>query len=186
MTVTGFVVGEPWPYPLRGEGMQALLHPGPEAIELMLVVSIRRPSDDEVTALRERPLRLALLPSPPLVWLLLSAEGLTRDAPYAIGLNAETDRVALLAAARKAHLWAQGTRGLVSITVVDYSGRKIRVLRIVSCTSLWFQTLADALVSADRPLSQSDYDAAIDRDLRRWPATADMLAAATVVEIGGR
>ncbi len=184
--VLALSVGTPWPHSLPGEGMQAELRPAAGGLAVWLVVVIDQPSSDEVHAMRKRPLRLGLLPSDPIIWFLLSTEGLSRDAPYAIGLYDERRRSALIAAARQAQMWSEGTRGSVTVPLVDFSDNKIQVLRVISYSAAWFQTLADALVASDRPLSRSDYDAAIDRDQRRWPSTADMLAAATITEIGGR
>ncbi len=71
----------------------------------MLVAAIERPSAAELAAMRRRPLRLALLPSPPLVWFVLATEGLSLDAPYGVGLHTDAHRAALITSARQVQSW---------------------------------------------------------------------------------
>ncbi len=186
MALTALEVDQPWPYPLRGEGMKAMLVPGPEAIGVMLVAAIDRPSAAEISSMRKRPLRLALLPSPPLVWFAIATAGLSFDAPYAIGLHTDTARADRIEAAQQAYSWLEGTRAIVNVALIDQADGRIRALRVVSCSQAWFTVLAAALEASDQVITHAQYANAIARDQARWLTTEDMLAAATIAEIGGR
>jgi hypothetical protein len=186
MTLHRFSVGERWPLPLRGDGMLASIEPGEEGPSLMLVCAMPQPTSAEVTAMRKRPLRIALLPSPPLLWFALATERLSLDAPYAVGLHRPHEVAAILESARRVAGWPEATRSLVTVPLVDTAaGNTIRALRVVSLSRAWWLVLADAL-PATATITREEHARAIDRDLARWPRTDDMLAAAAISEIGGR
>ncbi|MEW5425086.1 hypothetical protein [Amorphus sp. 3PC139-8] len=185
MPMTRLAVGEMWPWPLAGEGLQALMTPGEAALGITLVAGISRPTREEVRALRKGKIRVALLPAPPLVWIVLSGQGLSLDAPYAVGLHAADQARAIRTSAAAVETWPATGRAPATIAVVDASDRIVKALRTVSLTRPWMAALSAALASCPDGLSVAARDAAIRRDMVRWPTTDAMIASAVAVERAG-
>lgn len=184
MSLVGLEVGKPWPYPIPGEGLQALLEPGEDGPQMMLLAAVSRPTPKEVSALRKQPLRLAVLPSPPIVWIALDAGAISLDAPYAIGLGGSERAAALKSSAGMAEAWPENSRGLVTVALVDTDTALIRVLRVVSLSRSWWLALTRGLSACPDDTRPAERDAAVIRDMTRW-TTADMIASATAVETAG-
>ncbi len=127
----------------------------------------------------------ALLPAPTLAWIVLATAGsLSLDAPYCPGLAGAGHQAALRAATAMARAWTPAQRGLVTLATVDTATGLTAALRAVSLTRAWWTALADTL-DACGPTTPAERDAAMARDYRRWPRTADMLGAAAAAEIAG-
>jgi len=182
MTPARYAVGEPWPHALAANGLQATLT---EALDLALLAGIWRPTGKEIEAMRIGQLRIGVLPSLPLVWIMLDAGAVSFDAPYALGLEPAEKRASIIEHAAAIGTWPESNRGLISIFTVDSVSRRIGAIRTVTLSRTWWLALADGLRASGAPLSGAAQSAAIKRDYKRWPITAEMFAAASVVEIGG-
>lgn len=180
-----YAVGSLWPHRLAGEGMTCLLDPGEDGVSMMLVMAMPRPSRAERRAVKSGVLKLALLPSPPLVWIVAAMPGLSLDAPYAVGVHTPERIAALTSSARRAHAWPDDMRGLITIALVDTADGVVRALRAVSLSRAWWAALADGLEASAAPIDAAEHQAAMAHDSARW-TTAAMLAAAPVVEAVGR
>jgi hypothetical protein len=180
--VIAYEVGKPWPHPLTA-GMTAIIDPGDEAPQLMLVCAIPSPTPQEVAAMKTGRLRVAIVPSPPLIWIVLDGGEVSFDAPYALGVETAERRAAIVQSVARAVDWPNTMRNIATIVLVDADTGLIRVLRAVSLTRSWWLALAAGLSAA--PIEAATRDVAISRDLRRWPQTADMLRDAAIVEVAG-
>ena len=92
MAFEAIQVGKPWPYPLAGEGLEALMEPGEEGVQVTLVAALAKPTVAEVQALTNEPVRLGLLASPPLVWLVLAGRDVSLVPPMRSGSTAPSGR----------------------------------------------------------------------------------------------
>lgn len=183
--IQSYEVGRPWPHPIQPAGLQMLAEPIEDGVGVMLVAAVPHISGQEITALTESPIRLGILPSPPIVYVLLSADGLSLDAPYAVGLHDAALAGALRAGVGLARSWPDDRRGTLTIAVVDGADRILRGLRMVSLSRTWWVKLAAAL---DRcgPVTPAALDAEMARAYRRYPDVAAMMHDATIVETAGR
>lgn len=178
-----YEVGAPWPQPIASEGMTAVVAPGEEAPSLTLVCALGSPTPAEIAALTKGRLRLAIVPSPPLTWIVLDAGKISFDAPYALGVEAAERRAEIADSLARASRWSAETRNLVTIATVDSDTGLTRGLRAATLSRAWWLALAAGISAA--AIEPAARDAAIARDLRRWPQTADMLRAATALEVVG-
>lgn len=181
MGFTQFAVGQPWPYPVP-DGMQAMVDGGAEGITLALAAACNEPSPSELRALREGPLRLGVLARPALTWIMLDAGEISYDAPFCASISGQEYQSRVLQAARATAEQPAKQRRLVELYVVDRG--KIAVIRIVSLSADWWRAFAAAVVAAPQ-LDMAAYRAAMDADQRAM-TTPQMLAAASVVEVGGK
>lgn len=182
MPVVPYKVGAPWPHGAAEDGMQAVIDPAADSLSVMLVCHVAGLTPDERETLTRGPMRLGVLPSPPLTWLLLAGPAITLDAPYAVGIAGEEHRAHILRAAHATMAMRESQRLLVTIAVVDRG--VVAVLRAASASRDLALTLAGAILATPAPLDRALYDAAIRRDARQ--STAQMLAAAQAVETMGR
>lgn len=183
--MTIYEVGAPWPHPLR-PGMQATIDPGDESPSMMLICALPEPTLAEIAALTKGRVRLAVIPAAPLVWIVLDAGAVSFDAPYALGLHSAERRAEIVVSAGRAADWSEEMHNLVTIATVDSASGVTRGLRAVGLSRAWWMALADGLARSAEPLDAGTHQAAIARDLARWPQTVDMLRDATAVEtIGG-
>lgn len=180
-----YAVGERSPLPPVAEGMTALIEATPEIAALQLICAMDEPKLSEIRAMTNKPLRLGILPAPPLVWIVLSGDRISFDAPYAIGLHGAEGAAERVAAAAKSMEWNAQQRGVVAITLINTRGNVVAGLRNLSLSRAWHQTLAQALAASPATLSPAERDAAVARDYRRYAQTSDMLAACRIVERGG-
>ncbi len=180
--MVSLAVGRPYPYPHPG-GMQVIVEPTAEGLTLLLAVACDRPTPKEMAALRDAPLRLAVLSGRPLTWLALDAGALSYDAPYAAGITEGPHRAAIRAAAETTRALPETVRGLILIVVIDRG--TITLNRLVSCSRAWWRALADSILANDASLAMSDYRRAVAADQARM-TTLQMIEAAGIVEIGGK
>jgi hypothetical protein len=185
MVLQAYRVGDRWPHPLAGEGLQAVMNAGEQGLQLMLVAGVARPTDRERRALAQGSIRIGILPADPLVWFVLSGEGVSLDAPYGLGLTGPARAGQLLVAADCARFWSDRIRGLVTVALVDTASHLTSELRVVSLSKAWWIALADALAAMPKTLSQGAYDRAMVRDYARWTSPEAVLAASSIVEVGG-
>ena len=186
MNLVRLAVGELWPYPLAGQGLQLLLEPGEEGLQIMIVAGIEKPTPTETAAMRGGVIRLGILPLSPLVWVVLATERLGLDAPYAIGVHDAARVAALRASARQAAQWAPGHRGLVTVATVDTGTTKTRVLRTVTLSQAWHVALSDALEAMPSQITGAQHQRAIDGAYAQYRQPEDMLLACSIVEQAGR
>ena len=186
MTLARLAVGELWPYPLAGDGLQILLDPGDEGLQITLVAGIDKPTPKELAAMRGGPIKLGILPHSPLVWVVLSAERLGLDAPYAIGVHDAARVAALRESARQAAQWPPGHRGLVTVATVDAATTKTRVLRAVTLSQAWHLALSKALEAVPSQITGAQHQRAIDAAYAQYRRPEDMLLACSIVEQAGR
>jgi hypothetical protein len=178
-----YEVGAPFPLPIASEGMTAVIAPGDEAPSITLVCALGAPTPAEIAALTKGRLRLAIVPSPPLTWIVLDAGSISFDAPYALGVEAAERRAAIAESLARASRWSAETRNLVTVATVDIDTGMTRGLRAATLSRAWWLALASGMSAA--AIDPASRDAAIDRDLRRWRQTADMLRAASALEVVG-
>lgn len=175
-------VGRPHPYPVTGDSMRAVIDADPEAgLRLVLIAGCDRPTAKEIEAMR-RPLRLAVLSSPPLAWIALDAGALSWDAPYSPALASPAHGAEIRAGAARAAGIDPNQRGLVQIDVVDRG--LVHALRAVSLSREWWRVLAEAVAACPHAITERDYLAAIARDQAAM-TTAVMISRAGAVELGG-
>ena len=173
-------VGQPWIEGAGPDGMRAIIEPNDGGLALTLALTINKLTAGELKALREGRIRMAVLSSPPLAWIILDAGKVSFDAPYAAGITTHPGDIALGCAAIAK--WTAETRGLANIIVIDRG--KIAALRMFSLSRDWWSALAQAILAAPPVLDIAAYHRAIERDAARM-TTPQMLAKAAVVEVGG-
>jgi len=178
-------VGAPWPYPMHHEGLGIVASIAADGLDLLLSVTIGNPTRQEIDALRSGPLRVGLMPSPPLVWLVLYGDGISFDTPFAPGLAGSAMSPEHHAAAAKAAEWAPKTRRLLTLGVADTSTGQTVALRAISLTRKWWQEWADCCAQASAPITQAQWQAAQQRDYQRWPSTDALLKSCRMVEKAG-
>ncbi|MEN2980846.1 hypothetical protein P7L78_21885 [Tistrella bauzanensis] len=183
--LTRYAVGAPWPHQLAGEGLQMLVTPDADWLSVTLVATARGLTRPEVRALTKGRIRVGIVPSPPLVHILLMADGIDLDAPYCIGLHQPASIDTIRRGAGHARSWAPTRRGALLLAVVDTHDRATRGLRMVSLSRDWWVALADGL-DACGPVTPAGRDAAMGAAYCRWPDVTAMTAAATVVEVAGK
>ncbi len=177
-------VGEPWPYPMHHQGLGINASIAPDGMDLLLMVTIDRPTRKEIDALRSGPLRIGLMPSPPLVWLVLSGNGISFDTAFAPGLAGSTMTPEHYAAAAKAHEWRKELRRLLMLGVADTSSATPRCCAVYP-SGTWWRKWADYCAEAHQPVNHAQWQAAQQRDYRRWPTTNALLKSCPIVEKAG-
>lgn len=176
--------GQPYPLPLPpGDGMVAVLRAAGDALDLSLVVALAGMQAGEARALRRDPARLALVASPQALMIGLRVGRLEMDAPHALAREAAADRVAIR---RLARAWAVSPppRWLIEVHAVDRASRIVAGLRAVTVSRDWAGLFAAALLTHGDDPSLADNE--IDTLYRRLPDHRALVAAAAIVETGGR
>ena len=86
---TRLAVRQAFPYPMthQGEGMIVSVIPADQAPDVIVIVKLADPTAAETRAMTKDALRIAITPSPPLVWFTLLANKLDLDAPYGVGIE---------------------------------------------------------------------------------------------------
>lgn len=182
MMMQRLAVGEPWPYPVA-PGMQATLGVTDTGLSLSLAIQCDRPSAKEMAALESGPLRLAVMASQPITWIVLDAAALSYDAPYARGILSLDDARRVGSALPHVEAWPANMRSLVELYVIDRG--VLALARIVTCSRDWWIELAKGVSDGPERLDRSAYMAAIKRQQQCW-STMEMIGRARIVEVGGR
>jgi hypothetical protein len=104
MAPQSYQVGQPWPHPIASDELQAVMDVGEESLNLMLVAAVERPTAAEWRALARGQAHFGILPSDPLVWLILATERISLNTPYGLGLTG-SERAEKLRAAAKPRLF---------------------------------------------------------------------------------
>jgi hypothetical protein len=182
-----FVVGEKLPFPLNGDGMRLAINPtdndnGLEILFFILMPNIRL---EEEIEFKSHPIRIGILLSGPLVFLLLIVDKIKLDAPFAVGAYDPKFQPQLLACANEARKWSPSTRRPVNMIIVDETTQIIKHLRYMTLTQSWWVQLADAFELCPKTLSKEEYKAAMTRAYKQWQSTAEMIPACLIVEQAG-
>ncbi|MFE1598154.1 hypothetical protein [Methylobacterium sp. ID0610] len=182
MSLIRYRVGDPYPGPLAGEGLQMTIEPAERSLNAMLVAGLARPSVNEVEALTRAPIRLGLLVRSPIIYVVMAGAGIDLDA--AVAHAGDATRGPLVAAARAVYAWDEEHRGLLTVTTVDTASGMVRGLRAVSLSRQWWATLATGLEAC--PVATTAERERVNAETyRRYPTPAAMLADCSIIEMGG-
>jgi len=181
MTLTPLAVGQRHPLVPPGipDGVRFLAG----AAGLDLLATLDPLSDKDVRAWRRGRLRVGLVPAGRhTLFALYEVEGFGgwSDAPFSLGAVPPAERAL---PERQPH---QGR--LLNVTVVEARSAIVRGLRAVSLSPAFAASL-DQLLDRQREAlagwTPAAHQAEIADAYRRWPRTADMVAAAVITEIAG-
>lgn len=180
-----YVVGEPWPFPLQGEGLQVMDQVTPAGLDLLLVAAFSAPTAEEVRSLLKDPLKVGILSAGSRVVMIVAATSAVQlDAPYASGLNGRERLRAIDDAAGRAHDWPAGMKRLLTLAIVDLDSTITLGIRTVGLSKDWWTSLA-SLVGSARICTPAERDREAERVWVRYPTVNDMLPDCAIVEQAG-
>jgi hypothetical protein len=167
----------------QGEGMIVSIIPAEQAPDVMLIVKLSNPTAAEIQAMTNAPLRIAITPSPPIIWFTLIADKLDLDAPYGVAIERRAEEIR----ASFERLQTVGSEKRLGVTIIllDASSNIIRGLRWVTLSAGSYQALAAAIVQCPAQMTPEVYSAAVQADLGRFPSTDALVKAAAAVEVAG-
>ena len=166
--------------------MAIVLDAAGDGLDMLLACMVHRPTAAEIDALTRKPLRIGLLPSPPLLWIMLAADRISFDLPFVPALAGAAMSEEQRCAADKADGWPDTFRRMLTIGVADtYSGLCVG-LRTVSLSKAWWSAFGRSTRRLSATVTAAQRDAAMAADYRRLGTTETMMRAALVNEIAGR
>ena len=178
-------IGKRYPVPLE-ENLVLNMHDDGGRLAVCLQLAISDPSVREHIALFAGPLTLGVLASPPLAWVVLTGHGLSFDAPYDLALESTRDGQTVLEHLRAFTGPGHPNRHLVYLDCVEARTGLVIALRHFTVSGEWMAALAGSVLASVGPGPRLTFDAAVERDHRRWPNVKAMIRDASAVEVCGK
>lgn len=183
--VVVFAEGLPYPF-APAENMRFELSVMDGELRITVELFIDEPSRRELAELRSGPLRLSVVPAPPVSWLVLTTATLAYDGPYFLSVEERSDAADIADALSRLEAVPLSERRSILFYVVDKRDKSILVATLLSVSAAWIQALGAAVLAGAGEVADMDHGKALERDYERWPQVRLMLPAATASEIAGR